>query len=423
MTNHIFGRRGAALALAVSLTLGGCDSLLDVTLPGSTTASSLDDPSFAELMTLSAQGEFEKGFSDYVFTSGFMGGELIGGQLGLGPIVFQRRNVREDNGDYVNGVYIPMSTSRFMADDAIKRLTAFTDAQVPTRTRLLGRANLYAGFNYAVFGEGFCSAAFDLGPELKPTQMMELAKDRFTKAVTLGGQANDAETVNAGNVGLARALLWLGQNPAALEAARKVPAGFRKDVTRSNAATARRNTIFVPINKNRGQSIDPHYWNVRFGGVADPRVRVTNTGTKAVDGLTDLWFQTKYTSEASPIRLASYTEAQLIVAEIVGGQEAIDIINRLHTAAGIPAYSGAGQTAAQIKNQVISERQMEFFLEGRRFGDLIHYGGLEEWAMGGPAPYPAGKHPFDGNNYGPGNKCFPLPQLERLNNPNLGGKG
>src|SRR5688572_28345018 len=148
------------LALGLTIALAGCDSLLDVTLPGSTTASSLDDPSFAELMTLSAQGEFERGFSDYMFTSGFMGGELLGGQLGLGPIVFQRRNVREDNGDYVNGVYIPMSTSRFMADDAIKRLEGFTDAQVANRGRLLGRANLYAGFNYAVFAEGFCSAAF-----------------------------------------------------------------------------------------------------------------------------------------------------------------------------------------------------------------------------------------------------------------------
>jgi hypothetical protein len=287
--------RRAALACVLALILGfatgGCDSLLDVTLPGSTTASSLDDPSFAELMVLSAQGEFERGFSDYMFTSGFMGGELLGGQLGLGPIVFQRRNVREDNGDYVNGVYIPMSTSRFMADDAIRRLEAFTDAQVANRGRLLGRANLYAGFNYAVFAEGFCSAAFDLGPELLPPAIMALARDRFTKAIQLATTANDTETINAGNVGLARAQLWLGNNTAALEAARKVPAGFRKDITRSNAVATRRNSIYANNNRTRGQSIDPNYWNFRTQGVADPRVRVANQNAKAVDGLTDLWFQ------------------------------------------------------------------------------------------------------------------------------------
>jgi hypothetical protein len=369
-------------------------------------------------MVLSAQGEFERGFSDYMFTSGFMGGELLGGQLGLGPIVFQRRNVREDNGDYVNGVYIPMSTSRFMADDAIRRLEAFTDAQVANRGRLLGRANLYAGFNYAVFAEGFCSAAFDLGPELLPPAIMALARDRFTKAIQLATTANDAETINAGNVGLARAQLWLGQNQAALEAARKVPAGFRKDITRSNAVATRRNSIYANNNRTRGQSIDPNYWSFRTQGVADPRVRVANQNAKAVDGLTDLWFQQKYASEASPVRLASYVEAQLIIAEVVGGQEAVSIINAIRPA-GLPQFTGG--TAPQIKDQVIHERRAEFFLEGRRYGDLIHYGGLEQHAMGGPAPFPMGKHPFDGNTYGPGNKCFPLPQLEKRNNPNFAG--
>jgi hypothetical protein len=347
-----------------------------------------------------------------------MGGELLGGQLGLGPIVFQRRNVRADNGDYANGVFIPMSISRFMADDAVRRLEKFTDTEVANRGRLLGRASLYAGFNYAVFAEGFCSSAFDLGPELQPRQIMELARDRFTKAVQLATTANDAETINAGNVGLARAQLWLGQNAAAVEAARKVPAGFRKDVTRSNAVASRRNSIYNNNNRSRGQSIDPNFWDVRWNGVPDTRVRVTNTRTKAVDGLTDLWFQNKYTSEASPVRLASYVEAQLIIAEVVGGTEAINIINTLHTAAAIPAYVGTGQTAAQIKAQVIEERRREFWLEGRRFGDLIHYGGIEVHAMGGPAPFPMGRHPFDGNAYGPGNQCFPLALVEIRNNPN-----
>ena len=83
MRHQILAQRGrvaSAATLILALTLGGCDSLLDVSLPGSTTAASLDDPSFAELMVLSAQGEFERGVSDYMFTSGFMGGELLGGQ-------------------------------------------------------------------------------------------------------------------------------------------------------------------------------------------------------------------------------------------------------------------------------------------------------------------------------------------------------
>jgi hypothetical protein len=82
-------------------------------------------------------------------------------------------------------------------------------------------------------------------------------------------------------------------------------------IERAHAVAAgRQNDIFMENVRNRAHSIDPAYWNVRWMGVADPRVRVTNTNTKGIDGLTDLWFQTKYTSEASAIRLASYTEAQ-----------------------------------------------------------------------------------------------------------------
>jgi hypothetical protein len=39
----------------------------------------------------------------------------------------------------------------------------------------------------------------------------------------------------------------------------------------------------------------------------------------------------------SPIRLASYVEAQLIIAEVDLNQNSVAIINALHTAAAIPA--------------------------------------------------------------------------------------
>ena len=62
-------------------------------------------------MVLSAQGGFEDSFSQYMFAAGFMGGEMIGGQVGLGPLVFQRRNVAPENSDYASGAFIPMSTT------------------------------------------------------------------------------------------------------------------------------------------------------------------------------------------------------------------------------------------------------------------------------------------------------------------------
>ena len=70
--------------------------------------------------------------------------------------------------------------------------------------------------------------------------------------------------------------------------------------------------------------------------------------------------------------------------------------------------------APPLKAQIIEERRREFFLEGRRFGDVIRYN---------LSVVPAPGTPFkNGGTYGPGTGiqiCFPLPDVERNNNPNI----
>jgi hypothetical protein len=303
-----------------------------------------------------------------------------------------------------------MSVARFVADDTFRRMSEWSDAQVTNRARLLARTAMYGGFNYAVFAEGWCRSTFDLGPALTPAQTMALARDRFSTAIDLATQANDSEALSASLVGRARARLFLGENAAAAADARRVPSGFRFNVTRSNAINRTQNDIYVSNNRSRAHSIDPHFWDVRWQGVVDPRTRVVKQAQKGIDGLTDMYFQQKYTSEASPIRLASYVEAQLIIAEVEGGQTAVNVINALHTAANIPPF--AGTDAATIRAQVIEERRREFFLEGRRYGDLARFPDLFKEAAGG-------RHPFVGDVYAE-TRCLPLPDVELRNNPNLG---
>ncbi len=414
MRHHDYRQRViSGLILAAVVTLPGCDNLLEVELPGATTADALDDPGFATLLTTSVQGEFECAYSSFIWGTSHLGGEIIGGFVEAGGAEWLQRNVTPASSDYVGsgcggtGVYAPMATARALADDVIGRLQAWTDQEVAGRSELLAKANLYAGFNYVIFGDAMCSAAFDNGPEVQPPGMFELAKNRFTEAVSL---ANDAETRNAAYVGLARANISMGDNSGALSAAEQVSPGFSFHVTRSSANNSRRNIIYLNNNQNRRISMDPHYWDVTWMGEVDPRVAVVNTGGKTTDGVTDLWLQTKYSSDSSPYRLASYVEAQLIIAEVTGGQRAVDIINELHAAAGIPAFEGGSE--AEIRDQVIEERRREFFLEGKRFGDLRRYGGFDEWTKG--------THPFTPITYG-GNECMPLPNVERFNNPSLSG--
>ena len=395
------------LALAAALILSGCDNLLDVELPGATTAAALEDPSFAGLLTTSVVGEFENAFSNYVISTAYLGGEIIGTFIQAGGAEWLQRNVTPASSDYVNVAYAPVSTARALADDVINRLNDWTDAEVEGRAGLLATANLYAGFNYNIFGDGFCSAAFDLGPEVFPAGMFELAKARFMTALST---ATDSDIVNAANVGLAHAELSLGNTAAAMAAAGNVTdTGFELFVDRSNATGSRENDI-ADRNLSKSASIDPNYWVTQWTGVDDPRVDVTDTGSRAADGVSDWWRQNKYPTEGSNIRLASYTEAQLIIAEVAGGTTAVNIINALHTANGLPAFGGG--TAAEIQDHVIDERRREFFIEGKRFGDLRRYGGFDFWTKG--------THPFTPITYG-GNECMPLPNVERFNNPSLSG--
>ena len=77
----------------------------------------------------------------------------------------------------------------------------------------------------------------------------------------------------------------------------------------------------------------------------------------------------------------------------------------------MPQYDVTGQTAAQVRAQVIEERRRELFLEGHRLGDMRRFQVPLNPATG--TTYTTG-----GGTYGD-QTCFPLPDVEKINNPNI----
>jgi hypothetical protein len=69
-----------------------------------------------------------------------------------------------------------------------------------------------------------------------------------------------------------------------------------------------------------------------------------------------------------------------------------------------------GATATDVKTQIIEERRREFFVEGHRLGDMRRFGLLFAPAAGTAYQY--------GGVYGT-QTCFPLPDIERVNNPTI----
>jgi hypothetical protein len=416
---------GAGLVTLFGLALAACDDLtsLDQEAPSRIPADSLESPENAALLVQSAIGDFECALASYIVAGGLVGDELLNSNITNRLWDYDRRTILPTNTVYSTetcggdpSVYTVLSTARYDADNALRLLDGWTDEEVPDRTQLIATAAAYAGYSLVLLGEGMCSAAIDVGPELTPAQLLGEAEARFTRAIEAATAVGDDAILNLALAGRARARLDLRNLPAAAADAAQIPAGFRVDATYSAARAQRENRIFTFTTRDVLGTVDVPFRGLEFGGVPDPRVAVIDAGIVGADETTPMFLPAKYSAFESPIRQASWEEAQLILAEaaVAGGDVAgaVSIINTLHTNAGLPPY--AGGTPDEVMNQVIEERRRELFLEGQRLGDIIRYGLPLFPAAGTPFSTGAGTSGVYGTQV-----CFPLPAVERNNNPNI----
>lgn len=413
---------GIVFSLLAVLSAAACDSLLDVEAPSRIPEAGLQDPISAPLLVSGAVGEFECAFGAYVVLGGIVGEELVDATQTANRWPYDRRVVTPSDSRYGEfgcvdlGVYTPLATARWAAENALTKLQGWTDEQVPDRGVLLATAAAYSGYSHLLLGEGFCTGVLldenlVAGGEVPRADVLRRAVERFTLALQTAQAAGNADLANMALVGRARARLNLGENAAAAADAAQVTADYVKNASASTLATRRENRVVAQNGQSNNTSIGPAYHNLTFGGVADARVPVDSTSRTATDG-TRIWVQEKYPTLATPIPLATWDEAQLIIAEALGGQTAVDIINVLHERAGLPEFNSNDE--AEIQRQVIEERRRELFLEGHHLGDIIRYNLPLD-----PAP---GTAYAKGGTYGPQGSavCLPLPNIERLNNPLIG---
>ena len=189
--------------------------------------------------------------------------------------------------------------------------------------------------------------------------------------------------------------------------------GFVKNVTAS-AITARRNNRVWQENSatSDNTTLDSVYTNM-----TDPRVpfsvKLDKNGKQrnSVTGY-PLYQQNKYTAASTPLRLASWDEARLIIAEAdwAAGDytQADSIINIFRARGGQSAITSIDRDT--VKFALFDQRRREFFLEGQHLGDVIRFGFL-------PDP-PVGTVFKGGGTYGT-QLCLPLPDVEKQNNPNF----
>lgn len=416
--------RSGRLLLLASFVLSGCgglDSLLDVELPGQVEQGAADVPAKAATLVNGGVTLFNCALNWHILRGGTLGDELAGGAgantTGDDRSSFLEYVVRGTEAPNCAGHYAAVAEARWQNDHALTLLEGWTDAEVTNRTLLIARAAAYAGYSNLILGEAFCSGAVDGGPELTSAEIVTRAESRFTRAIEAATTANNAELLNLARVGRARARIFLGKLAEARADAVLVPNGFVKNAqypatsTRVNENGLSITTTGVYMNEI-DYTVDVLYRDFRFNGVKDPRVGVVNANKNNRYGL-PLWVPTKYPANNSPIRLASWQEAKLIVAEadLAAGNanSAVSIINELHTAAGLPPF--ASTDPAAILQQIIYERRAEFFMEGQHLADYRRYQ-LPFLPAPGTVYYGVAGLTFGDQ------RCFPFPASERNNNPN-----
>jgi len=300
---------------------------------------------------------------------------------------------------------------------------------VPGRIALEAQVRAYGGFALVALAEGFCQMALDGGPLMTPRDVLALAEQRFTQAIDLAVQAGNQDLENMALVGRARVRLDLEDFAGTIADASQVPVGYVKYATRDQSDVRRYDALCENITcpQGRNATLAPNYRGVTWAGVPDPRVADTTTGQLAFDNAQVHYYpKNKHTSRSYPLLLASYKEARLFLAEAAARTNdlatARQLINDMHTEAGIPGYDPGGtDTQEQVIAQVIEERRRELFTEGgHRLNDHLRFRG-SAWNI----PFkgePGSIHPNGvddtGLPYGT-TTCFPLPTVEIVGNPNI----
>jgi hypothetical protein len=373
------------------------------------TEEALNNPALADILVNSVIADFECAYNNYNFGASAHSDEMWHSSGNLSHRNWGQRKITSTFGEYVSGscggngfgMWTNLHKARFQSEDVFNRITAFEG--IEERDSKLATVRTYGGFLYTYFGETFCQVTIDGGAPLEPVAVLAIARERFESAIQLAQSAGNTEMLTAARAGLARVLLDLGDYAGARAAAEQVPAGFVFVATRSDDFNYRRNKGRTEFVENRHHTVAPGFRGLEWKGVPDPRVNVIDTGGPGFDGVTPLWTSDKWPERSTPVPIASWEEAQLIIAEAAAqtgdAATAVGIINDLHARAGLPPYDPA--TDGPLMDHIIQERSRELFQEGgHRLHDMLRF----------DLPFFEGTDHI-GGTYG-NTTCFPLPLVE-----------
>jgi hypothetical protein len=414
-------RLGAGAGVLLFFVVSGCDGLLDVSPPPNVVDASR--PIGLSAAMVGTTVDFFWAYDTGIVYGGKIVDEFVNSGTAPGNQNYDRRDVPTAHGGgdgrgttIGDGFYIPQQRASFTASALQERIRNgdFPEIAAPfTDSPQYAQAATFHGFAKVIIGDIWCTAAFNgVGPEYTSAQVYGLAEAEFTQAIN----AARASTLirQAALVGRARTRLLQGNTQGAVADARLVSPTFAWLATYSTNSVPERNRVHYRTWDFGNWSVGPAFLGLTIDdtGIPDPRVRLQRNPRPAFEPTQDLYAPLKVPSASSPLRIATGDEARYIIAEVVGGQEAVNIINEVRARYGITQQwvpSGTGPN--EIRDKVIDERRRTLFLDGVRMGDVRRYldrYGLDFFPKSTPQGFPMGNQ-----------TCLPLPDIERNANPGL----
>jgi hypothetical protein len=447
MSHRLRLTRTIASIMAIAVATG-CTDFLKASNPSAIQADDLANPLYSNLMVNGVIGEYQQVVDDLDLRSGVFGDELFNNHGFFEEREIDKRNVIPENGTYPLVIYVPLQRARFLADSIAGRLKVMLGDSA-SRDLRVARVLAYAGSSYDLLAENLCSIPVNGSAPYTPEETIsKFAIPRLNEAIAVATayratttntalQAAADSIINFAKLTAARSLLYVNDKPGARAFAVQVPSTFefrsyysaqnaRENNAFQNAAVGSPWVSLEPKNKRLNDPRVPHL--VTPSGVQS--IAAGNADTVTVNGVRSIGaFIPKsplmhstydgtttgaiFTLGPNYIRIATYLEAQYIIAEADGPvASTLAFVNARRAVGGQPAVTLAG---AALMDELREQRRRDFFLDGHRLGDMrryLKYDKIDNFQRGA---YPGS---ISGETFNDAT-CWPLPLSEIAGNPNV----
>jgi hypothetical protein len=391
-------------ATLLALVLAGCSSQFDVTNPNQLGQADLDRPEAALALVNGAEATATRALAQLLFPLEAASDDIVSiGSYDASRELDQGYLANPSN-EFVTSAFASLSEARFMADEAIRQLTAFDSAGTLPGRAGLARAYLYGGIVYTAIGDGFSDFVISDRRTASPPigaanmrQVYDTAVVYLDRGLVVARAAGNADLALAILAQRARArharALWTLLRDAGTAGAPASP--LVRDAAASEDAVAALALLRQPDWKLRFtyspttvSNLLASWVNVRQEFRATDELAIPTADNKKVasirlldpiDGRPDVVLRAivdEFVADLQypPLTVVSARELRLIVAEVaLATGDSVAAVAQLNAVRALNARAPyLGQLS--LLDLLRHERRVGLFLQGRRLADQYRFG-------------------------------------------------